>query len=169
MKVYLVTDTHLGHDKMVEYCGRPENHSEIILEGLKRIPLETILIHLGDVCIGRDEYWHERIMNHTHQCGTHILIRGNHDHKTDTWYLNRGWDFICEQFTNNYFGKKITFSHKPVEIAADVDLNIHGHFHNSAHEIQEPYLTRLLTPKHKLLAIENTGLKPVNLEKFINS
>ena len=168
MKIYLTTDTHLGHDQLVEYCGRPENHSQIILDELRKVPKDSILIHLGDVCIGCDAIHHTAIKMATEHLKRRILVRGNHDNKSDSWYLDHGWDFVCKSFEAKYFGSKILFSHKPVVIPEHVDFNVHGHFHNSDHRRHEPELRAIYEKRHRLLAIENTGLKPVNLEKFLS-
>jgi len=167
MKIYLTTDTHLGHDNMVDWCGRPENHSELILKELAKLPTEGLLIHLGDVCIGNDEYWHDELMKSIGVYMTRVLVRGNHDHKSDSWYLERGWDFVCDAFEAKYFGKKILFTHKPVLIPDHVDFNIHGHFHNSDHRSKEEEVKKLYEKRHLLLAIENTQYKPVSLEKIL--
>lgn len=169
MKIYLTTDTHLGHDKMIEFCGRPENHEEIILKELNYIPKDSLLIHLGDVCIGRDAHWHEQLHLNASQCKRKILVRGNHDNKSDSWYLDNGWDFVCEAFEARRFKMNFLFTHKPVIIPDHIDLNIHGHFHNSNHRRHEPELKAIYEERHKLLAIENTDLKPVNLQSFITN
>ncbi len=177
MKIWLITDTHLGHDKMVDYCGRPLDHSNIILDNLKASLKEgDTLIHLGDICIGNDAKWHEELSKAL--LGVkRILTLGNHDGKSNNWYIDHGWDFVCEQFSGHYFGRYITFSHIPIPKAQN--LNIHGHFHNNLHRLlrkewvtpdeeqRNMVLLENMNENHKLLAIENTDLKPVLLEKFI--
>ena len=166
--IWIITDTHFGHDKMVEYCGRPEDHSERILENLSTMlkPADT-LIHLGDFCIGNDADWARRFVQAT-PLVKHILVRGNHDHKSDNWYTTNAFDFVCEEFSNKYFGKRILFSHIPQAKNEKYELNIHGHFHNADHRRTEPELQALYDNNyHKLLAIEYTDLKPVKLEKFL--
>lgn len=179
-RIWLTTDTHFGHDKLVEYANRPENHSELILQNLKKSLRDgDILIHLGDFCIGNDETWHARFFGELPEI-TRVLVRGNHDNKSDSWYLNHGWDFVCDKFQNKYFGKNIVFTHIPVKDDGEFDFNVHGHFHNNLHRLlQGDYRVEgekernmvhisLLTPKHKLLAIENTNYMPVLLKNFIN-
>lgn len=168
MKIWLTTDTHFGHDKMIEWCGRPSNHEEIILRELRKVPSDAILIHLGDICMGKDEYWNEQFHLNTAQCKKKILVRGNHDNKSDSWYLDRKWDFVCDTFSTKYFGKKILFSHIPQSIELCHDINIHGHLHNTDHRNYEHEIKTVLSPRHILLAIENTDLKPVNLCNFIS-
>ena len=167
MKIWLTTDTHFGHEKMIKLCGRPRDFDGLILKGLKEVPRDAILIHLGDFCIGSDELWHQAFMAATKQCKRRILVRGNHDHKSTSWYLDHGWDWVCDRILLECFGVNILFSHAPVvELQPlGIDLNIHGHLHNTGHH---PDANRIAM-KSKLLAIENTDYKPVNLEKFISN
>jgi calcineurin-like phosphoesterase family protein len=178
-KIYLITDTHFFHKKIIEYSGRPENFTEIIGDNLLNLNVaySDILIHLGDICIGHDEEAHERFIKPL-PCKK-WLVKGNHDHQSNTWYLNHGWDFIGDQFSAKLFGKIIMFSHAPVKDNGKFELNIHGHFHNNLHRLLEAKWLiegekerneedlRNLTPKHKLLAIEYTDYKPVLLEDFL--
>lgn len=164
MKYYLITDTHFNHEAMIEFCGRPENFNEIIMKGLKNLPDNIYLIHLGDICIGKDEEVHNKLSSLPYK---KILVRGNHDNKSNSWYLEHGWDFVCDQFTFEYGGKKILFSHYPVAWDGYYDLNIHGHFHNSDHRRHEEHFLKLKNGYQKLLAIEYTNYLPVSLESFI--
>lgn len=166
---YVITDTHLGHAQMVNYRSRPTNHSEIILAELEKIPAGVVLVHLGDVCIGKDAYWHSEYLQATKHCAKRILILGNHDKKSYNWYYAAGWDFVCESMIIKHLGKTILFSHIPKEIPNDVDLNIHGHFHNSQHHNWEPELMAIYGDRHKLLAIENTDYKAVSLTLLTNN
>lgn len=177
MKIWLITDTHFGHDKMIPYCGRPEGFEEVILQNLSVLNDHDVLVHLGDICIGKDAYWHEELMHRVN--GRKWLLRGNHDGKSDSWYLSHGWDFVGEQFLIERYGRKILFSHVPQKDTGYFDVNIHGHFHNSLHRLLEgKYVIdgekernkedlAVLTEKHKLLAIEYTEYKPVLLDTFI--
>ena len=164
---------------MIEYCNRPKGFEQIILNNLSKTinSNDNLLIHLGDFCIGEDAKWHNIILSSL-PCKK-WLIRGNHDRKSNNWYFTHGWDFIAEQFLDTYFGKKILFSHTPQKDVGNFDLNIHGHFHNNLHRLLEGrYVIEgekerneidlaNLTPKHKLLAIENTNYQPVLLKSFL--
>lgn len=167
MKIWLITDTHFGHDKMVEFCGRDPDFSQIILKNLCNIIWDdSIIIHLGDVCIGNDAHWHDEFLGSTAGAMRRILIRGNHDRKSNSWYLNAGWNFIAETISDTMFGKNVLLSHFPIKDTG-YDINIHGHFHNSDHRSHEADFLAIKNPKHKLLAIENTNLKPVKLQEFL--
>lgn len=165
MKIWLTTDTHFNHDKMVELCGRPKNFEDLIYKHLKKIPKEDVLIHLGDICMGDDSIMHKKYIEPL-VCKK-WLIRGNHDKKSVKWYLDHGWDFVGEQIIIKLFGKDIVFSHKPIQKIDICGLNIHGHFHNSKHRDAE-FENFYYEGFHKLLAIEYTNFQPVILEKFIN-
>lgn len=164
MNIYISSDTHFGHDKMIELCGRPIGFENLIVKGFKVLQPDDLLIHLGDICIGKDAERHEQYIQPI-KCKK-ILCKGNHDQKSNSWYLSHGWDFVCDSFADVYFGKRIVFSHIPQRYMGQFDINIHGHFHNS--DFREQELAHLVSRYHKLLAIENTNYKLVNLKDFIN-
>lgn len=159
MNYHLISDTHFGHTKIIEYEYRPADYGTLLLENLSQIPPEDTLIHLGDFCISNDKMWHMQFV--TTLCRK-ILVRGNHDKKTDTWYLEHGWDFVCDSFSLNKFGKKILFTHKPVEKREDFDVNIHGHMHSKIP-------LSAIDSCHRLIAVEYTDYKPVLLRNTIEN
>ena len=160
MKIWLITDTHYNHDKMIELCGRPKNFARRIHRNLvKELGADDLLIHLGDVCIGNDADVHERYV--ATLPGRRVLVRGNHDRKSDHWYLTHGWHFVCEQFTMTASRKRILFSHAPVPDDGSYDVNVHGHLHNSGHRPAGD------SSRRRLLAIEETDYQPVLLRTFL--
>ena len=54
-----------------------------------------ILIHIGDVAWKNEKYWHKKLINEI-PAKKKWLIKGNHDRRTYSWYVERGWDFIGE-------------------------------------------------------------------------
>lgn len=175
MKIHVITDTHLGHDRLVDMGqGRPDDFSQQILnnlEMLNRVGYRgDLLIHLGDVCIGKDEYWHELLLDRAKASFRKvILVRGNHDNKSDNWYYGVGWDFVCTAFAAKYFGKKLLFTHKPLPFGYDqtLDHNIHGHLHGlyeASHRASE--VDYYKKGYHIDVAPELYGYEPVKLEKL---
>ena len=138
MKIFLCSDTHFGHTKLIEYCHRPIDFGTKILKALEVIGKNDMLIHLGDFCIGNDKDWHKDFFK-VLKTQRVILVRGNHDNKSDSWYYDNGWDFVCKTFTAKHFGKKILFSHIPQRriTHGNYDINIHGHYHNADHRKRE--------------------------------
>jgi calcineurin-like phosphoesterase family protein len=165
MSFYLIADTHFLHKMLVDKGYRKLNFEETILKNLSKLTEKDVLIHLGDVGLGKEWFIHDTYIKPL-KCKK-WLVRGNHDNKSNTWYLNNGWDFVCHKFYDHYFGKYILFSHKPREIDDKIDLNIHGHFHNSDHRWREPELIDRLTDRHKLFCLEEANYQPILLSTFI--
>lgn len=167
MNFWIVSDTHLGHEILRAYSGRPVDADERILRGLSVIDNTKgdVLVHLGDVCIGNDDKWHREIRKRT--SGTMILVRGNHDKRSITWYLERGWDIVVDRFDLVMYGKRIAFSHIPLADDGSFDINIHGHFHNSDHHRWESEFVNRMTDKHRLIFLEH-HYRPVTLKSVIN-
>jgi len=152
---------------MEELCGRPKDFEVRIFKALQSVLTpEDILIHLGDIVLasGQEAKAHDMFVQTLP--GKKWLVRGNHDRKSNNWYLNHGWDFIADSFRDVYFGKVVAFSHVP--IADDgYDINIHGHFHNTDHRNHEPALQAIKNPKQYLLALEYNAYQPWNLQTLL--
>jgi calcineurin-like phosphoesterase family protein len=162
MNYWLITDTHFGHDMLVLNKYRPMNFEYLILKNSKSIIKDDdIVIHLGDLGFYDIEKWNNKFIE---ACGLakRWLVRGNHDKKTNHWFLTHGWDCVCYELVIDLFGKKILFSHRPVLDRDDFDINIHGHCHDmNHHDIN-------LGPKNKLIFIEHT-YQPINLRFIIDN
>ena len=161
MNHWIIADTHFGHDKLQKLAGRPKGFEEKILGNLGGLMSDNVLIHLGDICIGKDaEFWHERL-DSSHHAQRRWLIKGNHDSKSNQWYLNHSWDFVADQIRIKKYGLEIVLSHCP--IAEDTwDLNIHGHHHNVVH-----HDTSVVGFKHYLVMMEH-DYRPVMLKTIVN-
>jgi len=160
--IFILADTHFCHEKILEF--RDSNYEKKIASFLFRLREEDILIHLGDICIGRDAFVHDEYIKPL-KCKK-ILIKGNHDHKSRSWYLNHGRDWVCKQMYDVYFGKRILFSHVPKPYQDRYDYNIHGHLHDKSHRILE-FIDFYDYSFNKLISIEKSGYEPVNLRTFI--
>lgn len=170
--IYIITDLHFNHKtEMIAYCRRPVNYEEIIIKGLKEIKKEDVLICLGDICIGNDLKVHKKYIKPL-KCKK-ILIKGNHDSKSDHWYMTHGWDVVCNTMTIKMYGKLICFSHIPQYLrtsdnGSDIyELNIHGHFHNVSKRSEEAEMIARKHYRQMLLAIENTNYRPVSLKSLV--
>lgn len=158
--VYITTDTHFNHTGIIDFCSRPANFEAILQKHLKNLNQDDVLVHLGDICMGNDIAVHEKYIQPIK--AKKILVRGNHDHKTDVWYLEHGWDFVCESFSNTCFGVKCLFSHKPATWDGNFDINLHGHLHNLSHHKDEKTMGL-----NYLISLERDGYRPLNLRKIL--
>lgn len=173
MNVFVTTDTHFNHHKLVEKGYRVSDYEPILLKSMKETKGE-LFIHLGDICIGKDAEVHKVLMEHLSGFKSKILVRGNHDHKSDNWYLEHGWDLVCEILVNKYYGKYVAFTHVPLlpDVLVDLEVkyrepvyNLHGHLHGKPNRYPEYTLVN----KHHDLAPDIHDFKIVNLENYLNS
>ena len=158
MNIWIIADTHLGHDNMVKLCGRPPDFSERLMKSMSLIPPEDLLIHLGDVCFGNEAEWHKRISDEV-LCRKWLLI-GNHDKRGLPWYLARGWSFVGHSLELKRYSTRIRFMH--VSKGEPDGLIIHGHSHNAV-----PYELRI-RPNSYLLSCEYTNYQPTTLRTVVN-
>ena len=170
MKIYVMTDSHLGHEKLLSYGDRQKGYELEIIKSIQQLPNNLDLcIHLGDVCIGNDEQHHNDLLFVLRsKFRRNVLVRGNHDGKSDNWYYERGWDFVCDEFTAKFFGKRLLFRHIPIpaDIKGGLDFNIHGHLHGAG-ENSHRAIADYDSSFHIDVAPELRGYPPVNLEKLI--
>lgn len=165
--IWIIADPHFLHARLVKYCKRPVDFTNKVFQGLCKIPEKDILICLGDISMGREKEIYEKFIKPI-KCRK-ILVKGNHDHKTNNWYLNHGWDFVCYGFYDNYRGKKVLFSHYP-KPADDYDFNIFGHMHNNVNSwdnVSEEFKL-FICNKHLLLCLEELHYQPVKLDYVID-
>lgn len=167
MKYWIITDTHFNHKNIIEWTQRPQNFEAQILNGLMMLGKNDVLIHLGDVCVGKDSLAHKTFIQPL-DCKK-ILCRGNHDRKSTSWYIKHGWDFVCDKFSMKYGGRDLVFSHIPVPPSMSrEDYNIHGHFHNNDHRSTEPEIAAIYDESfHHLMALEIDGYHPVSLSWLV--
>lgn len=168
MKIYVITDTHFGHHKLTEW-GRPADFGGLMLKNLSRVHGD-LLIHCGDFCVGDDEIHLEDFMRAAGAFKKKVLVRGNHDKKSDIYYLSHGFDFVCESFTATYFGKKILFSHEPQFKLSQplVDFNVHGHLHGNSHRITDEVASAYNLHFNKDIAPDIHDYKPLDLQVLLS-
>jgi len=166
---WIISDTHFGHRNLEHKCNRPILFEKNILNGIKSMVKNSkkndVLIHLGDIAFKNELVWHDTLTELFKETGIkRWLVLGNHDNKSNHWYLNNGWDFVGENITIKYKNKIILFSHKPIKDNG-YDFNIHGHFHNSDPTRHEPELVAIKNSKQILFCLED-NYKPISLDKL---
>lgn len=159
---WLITDTHFNHEAIIESCKRPPNHKELLIKNCQHyIQPQDILIHLGDTIF----YNHGELKGllDSIKCRK-ALVKGNHDKRSNNWYMNNGFDFVCDLFQWN----EVVLTHRPLKnFPTNAVYNIHGHWHLNDHSNEEAY--KWWNPKtHYKLSIEETNYNPVKLIDVIN-
>src|SRR5690606_39140538 len=166
--IWLISDTHFGHENIIKYCDRPfkniDHMDEEMIERWNSVvqPGDKVY-HLGDVYMGSgDRAW--KILRRLH--GKKRLIVGNHDNlRSKVLFDNFQKIYMWRVFKE--FGLLLT--HVPVhpsnisEIGKKNDgtpyhklTNIHGHIHNNP------------SPEgnYRCVCVEQINYTPVNIEEL---
>jgi calcineurin-like phosphoesterase family protein len=158
-KLWLISDTHFFHQRIKEYCNRPDNWQDLIINNWNSIiqPTDTVL-HLGDFALGKKEQIQELVSTLN---GKILLLRGNHDRCSNEFYKNLGIDVIHIPFETQFNNKVFIFSHEPIikkSVMAPNIFNFHGHIHNNP--------TKGITQNHINLCVEVNDYKPRKFEEL---
>jgi len=135
---------------------RPADYQEqIIRNWLRLVHQDDLVYHLGDVIFAKAGTLGEILRSLP---GRKILIRGNHDRESNSWYIRHGFDFVAHGVLTG----GVWLTHAPQATLPDgAIVNVHGHLHAGTHRSQT-------TADHcKLLALEVDGYSPVELDEFV--
>jgi len=139
--IYLISDTHFNHDKIIDYENRPFDNvkemNKILIENWnKTISNKDTIYHLGDFAWGSKEDI-QKIVQQLN--GYKILIKGNHDRSySKTWWHNVGFNDVIDGgiILDNFY----LLSHEPMYVNENMPyVNIHGHLHNNKMEGSQYY------------------------------
>jgi calcineurin-like phosphoesterase family protein len=163
LDTWVVSDTHFGHDNIIRYCDRPENHNDLMLANWNAVVGDNdVVLHLGDLV------WKKSLaIDYVRALkGRKHLIKGNHDHQKDVWYDDQGFKVMPQKMFFNWGGKIVLFTHRPEGEFADWDINIHGHIHNNGHRDDEPLLPG---KDYRNVSIEVMDYTPVRLREILGA
>ena len=154
-KIWITADWHFGHNNIIKYCNRPfanttEMNNTIIKNYNKVVGKNDLVYVLGDVSFLNTVSTAEIIKSLN---GFKILIKGNHDHKTNSGYRKMGFNEVYDKpiILNNLF----ILSHEPISpLMLGGFLNIHGHTHNTSENNVHNQFSACL---------EMTDYKPISL------
>ena len=151
MSIYITSDLHLGHKKIIEHCDRPfesvDQMNKTIVNNWNRLvkPRDKVYF-LGDLSFRSypAEFW----IPFLH--GKIVFIKGNHDWFDNTVYYN---NFILK-----YRGDLFYLVHNPRYVPKNWQgWAICGHNHNKV-----PFFNK--QSKRFNISTEVTNYKPVNME-----
>jgi calcineurin-like phosphoesterase family protein len=128
---YFIADPHFDHENIVKYCGRPfkdaAEMNALIIDNWNRVvtPKDRVFV-LGDFSFGNKDMIAKVIgmLN-----GNKILVKGNHDNRTITFWKRRG--MMAYKNPIYYNRGEFVLSHEPVLFPPIP--NIHGHTHGNLH------------------------------------
>lgn len=79
--IWFTSDTHFGHERIIELCDRPfkdaDHMNDMLVENWNRVvaPEDTVF-HLGDVALGKID---DSLAQVSRLNGFKVLVNGNHD------------------------------------------------------------------------------------------
>ena len=134
-KLFLTSDSHLGHFNICKYCHRPfQSRSEMDQTLIKNwnavVPEDGIVVHCGDFMLPHNEDIKEynKYLNRLH--GRVLLLRGNHDLASLDWVSDK-LIAVRDQAMIVVDGVKIFAQHYPCA-AFNGDYHVYGHIHTLA-------------------------------------
>lgn len=156
VNIYLISDTHFGHENIIRYCGRPfasaaEMDAAMIERWNATVRPQDHVYHLGDVVKGQDHL--HRIMPCLN--GHKRLILGNHDDAAPIRDYAKYFDKILMW----RLFKPLVLTHAPLHLGSfgKAMVNVHGHIHD--HDSPEgPYINA---------CVEKWSYTPVHLDVFM--
>lgn len=162
MTVFITSDTHFGHENVIEFDNRPfktiTEHDDSLMKLWNQTvgPGDTVY-HLGDFSlvdsVRQVQLLRERLNGKIH------LILGNHDKRPDK--LAKIFDSVQPYLSFRHNRRRIVMCHYPIEAWHGMEkgsIHFHGHCHGS------------LSHKNRTMKMRldmNTALwdfKPVHLE-----
>jgi calcineurin-like phosphoesterase family protein len=166
MTIWITSDTHFFHTKIVEYCPttRPFENSDVMSEALLDYwtatvkPTDEIYV-LGDLAMGRKERLYDLLPKLTGQIK---LVLGNHDYRIRKEVeLHRYFAKVDKLKEVTINKQKIVMCHYPM---ARWDGMGHGaiHFHGHCHGSPTGLKGRI-----KDVGLDTNGFKFYNMEDLI--
>ena len=157
---YLISDLHLDHANIINYCSRPFIHSnvdemnEVLVNNWNNTVKNNAVYFLGDLSFGRGsrsaDQWLEKLG------GKISFIRGNHERARNS----KEYEIL------EYNGRRFLLVHSPNHLPVKWDgWVIHGHKHNN--EMKDyPFING----KKKTINVsaELINYKPVSLTYLLN-
>lgn len=132
MKIFYTADHHFGHEKIIDYEERiflsvEEMDVFMIKRWNEVVGNDDLVYHLGDFCFKHPELLLSKLK------GRKILLKGNHDHKTNTALIRCGFDKVEKELLIYDGDKRVLLSHWPQNSWVGMYDNIyhfHGHIHS---------------------------------------
>lgn len=164
--IYFISDTHFNHKNIIEYENRPfssiqEMNAEMIRRWNKTVTNNDIVFHLGDVGLGSESTLKEIIPQLN---GCKILIKGNHDRKSNQFFLDCGFQAIYHTYMFSYNGKQIFLSHTPESRPGQnqpYDLHLFGHIHSKV-------FPSSVYHNGACMCVERWGYQPIDIDTIIS-
>lgn len=166
MAVYVLGDTHFGHDNMVlkysrQHFSSIEEHDRTIVDNILSVCGKRDTLYLmGDVCLKKDAFHYvEEIAKAVENL---YIVLGNHDFERKEGPTLMDYIELQKYARIKLLGiskyKDAWLSHAPIHPSElRGEINIHGHIHDKAID-DERYVN---------ISCENIDYTPVNIKNIL--
>ncbi|WEG18596.1 metallophosphoesterase [Alkalihalophilus pseudofirmus] len=165
--VWVVSDTHFNHSRIIDFSSRPfvntEEMDEALIENWNKVVKPNDLIfHLGDVFFCNAQRMKE-ISDRLN--GRKILILGNHDIGRISKSKFRKLGFEPYMY---YVFEELFLSHYPQQVNplsslvnnTDIIVNVHGHTHEQTSHLNKDI--------HYCVSVENINYTPIHVDQVFS-
>jgi len=156
-RIFFIGDMHFYDERIIKFCNRPfkdvNEMNEAIIDNWNRVvkKADTVFV-VGDVSFGTKKQT-KAIIDRLK--GRKILILGNHDRTSQTYYKDLGFKEVYKYPI--LYKKFFIISHEPIYTKGWTPyLNIHGHIHDN-NMIEKYYFN---------VSVENINYTPISFEEI---
>lgn len=159
---WLIGDTHFGHNNVIEYENRPfintNKMDQTIIDNWNRVVKKHDKVYfLGDFSFC-DKEKTKNIINQLN--GYKIMIKGNHDKRSNDFWLESGFKEVSK-YPVILINEKLILSHQPIQYDIGDFFNIHGHVHTKINDYELIYPN-----KYKCVSVELINYTPINIQEI---
>jgi calcineurin-like phosphoesterase family protein len=181
-RTWIISDTHWGHENIVEFCRRPADHEQVMIDEWRDVvPPDDTVLHLGDLSY-RNNGMFRHVTSKQLTGSRKLLVKGNHDHSRPTFYRDSGFTVVrpfemLYDYDENRPGDEakryvVTFSHYPLvapcpRMRERTRIHIHGHIHNQGYGGYDTPFTPFSAGQINVSA-EQLHYRPVNLKLLLD-
>ena len=166
MTIFLTSDTHFGHERIIELCGRPFQSVE---------EMDEVMVARWNRVVGpRDDVWHlgdfahrsvnmPRLFDRLN--GRKKLVVGNHDNDETA---NAGWMEVSTLTEIRLNKRKIVLCHYPLEEWNGFyrgSLHAHGHQHK---KVRTSMFVEGL-PRRSDVGVDANSFYPIAVDELIEA
>jgi calcineurin-like phosphoesterase family protein len=175
MRIFFSSDTHYFHANIIKYCDRPfktvDEMNEFMIDAWNSfVDEDDLTFHLGDFSLLRPVDSDQLRDVITRLKGKKILVKGNHDKDSDSFFLDAGFKKVYDSINvagvllvhyplHEAFSRKVKDSHW-----GEVSHVIHGHSHDKKNPNLENHYN-VAVDRHEFCPVSLQQAVPENLQK----
>jgi calcineurin-like phosphoesterase family protein len=172
MSKYYISDTHFGHENIINFTGRPYKSAEHMDEDMikrwnNKVGNGDLVYHLGDFAWKNIKYYRGRLN------GQIILIKGNHDRRLTKQQEEKLFVKVCNYDKVSDGENTVILFHYPIWSWDGLHkgyTHFHGHIHERIVDVTKMENTSYTKGKGVRIniCVERMEYEPKTYEEIIN-